>query len=69
MGPPPTAYRFTAAQHAVIETTMTALKNKYSQAPYDTDPVAQDLVFALNNYISENVGEKYLEEMMEMFYS
>lgn len=66
-GPAPPAYRFTAAQLGIMEEKVTNLKDKYDAEPWESDPLAQALVVALNAYLAAISGEKYFEEMMESF--
>lgn len=50
-----------------MEEKVTNLKDKYDAEPWDSDPLAQALVVALNTYLAAIGGEKYFEEMMESF--
>lgn len=56
-GPSPIEYRFTSHQFEVIAAKITALITKYAQAPWDSDLIAQDLVYILQGYLDEVLEE------------
>jgi len=66
-GPATPEFGFTAAQLGIMEEKVTALRNKYVVAPWNTDPLGMMLVQSLNNYISGLSNEKSFEEMMELY--
>ena len=61
-GPAPTEYGFTSHQFEVIAAKITALIAKYAQAPWDSDPIAQDLVYTLRRYLDD-----VLEELQDFY--
>ena len=62
IGPDPTEYGFTSHQFEVIAAKISALITKYAQAPWDSDPIAQDLVYTLRRYLDD-----VLEELQDFY--
>ena len=44
---------YTAADIQLMEDELNYVKNKYSQVPWDTDPIAQQLVGYVNSYLAD----------------
>lgn len=68
-GPVQSSYMFTTNQLELMYNTTVDLRDKYAAAPWDTDSLAEQLVFILNNYINQILPEyeaqKELEEAEE----
>jgi len=60
----PPQYKFTITQLGHMLGNTTAIRDKYAAAPYDTDPIAINLVHALGEYVFQ-IAAEYSDEIKE----